>query len=208
MYCGNPSNEIDKLACLLLSGGKSSRMGTDKAFVRLSTSDNLNFFETTTQLIQSVGLELFASIREEQSSLYKQYSDVTFVYDSVLMEGPLNGVLSAYEKFPEYDWMVIPVDMPFLTKDVLVRLINEYLDGQYGHEVFVYESNDSFIQPFPGIYTKEMLRKIAWLHYSGQLKKNSFKEIIELSNVYSLPMPKDWDAFFRNVNSPKELGEK
>ncbi|MFN8415972.1 MAG: molybdenum cofactor guanylyltransferase [Cytophagaceae bacterium] len=208
MYCGNPSNEIEKLACLLLCGGRSSRMGTDKSFVRLPSLGNATFFEISKRLIQSVGLQTYVSIREEQSNNYKSYSDVMFVFDSVSMDGPLNGVLSAYEKYPDYDWLILPVDMPFLTKEVLEYLMNEYLEGQYGHEVFVYETKDSFVQPLPGIYTKEMLRKIAWLHYSGQLQKNSFKQIIELSNIQTILSPESWSSFFRNVNSPQELEEK
>jgi molybdopterin-guanine dinucleotide biosynthesis protein A len=183
-------------------------MGADKSFVRLPTSGQVNFFETTKQLIQSVGLEIFVSIREEQLGLYQSYSDVRFIYDSVSLEGPLNGVLSAYEKYPDYDWLILPVDMPFLTQEVIMFLMKEYMEGQYGHEVFVFQTKDSFVQPIPGIYTKEILRKIAWLHYSGQLVKNSFKEIVELSNVYRIQSPENWRDFFKNINTSHELGEK
>ena len=81
-------------AVLVLSGGRSSRMGTDKSQLMI---DGQTLLQYQVSRFQTAG---FAVVSE----LTDQYPDY---------QGPLAGILTACLKRPDVDaWLVLPVDVP------------------------------------------------------------------------------------------------
>ena len=103
---------------LILSGGKSSRMGTDKALLNYHGRPQQELlYELATEFCEKT----FISLREEQREyLPKKYM---VIEDLNEFRGPLNGILSAHRKYPEAAWMVIACDLPLLNKNTLELLV-------------------------------------------------------------------------------------
>ncbi|MGB5377573.1 NTP transferase domain-containing protein [Muriicola sp.] len=103
---------------LILSGGKSSRMGTDKALLNYHGRPQQELlYELATEFCKKT----FISLREEQREyLPKKYM---VIEDLNEFRGPLNGILSAHRKYPEAAWMVIACDLPLLNKNTLELLV-------------------------------------------------------------------------------------
>ncbi|MGB5699786.1 NTP transferase domain-containing protein, partial [Muriicola sp.] len=109
---------IAPLYGLILSGGKSSRMGTDKALLNYHGRPQQELlYELATEFCEKT----FISLREEQREyLPKKYR---VIEDLNEFRGPLNGILSAHRKYPEAAWMVIACDLPLLNKNTLELLV-------------------------------------------------------------------------------------
>ncbi|GAB3505532.1 NTP transferase domain-containing protein [Emticicia fontis] len=98
---------------LILIGGKSSRMGTDKSLLRyhgLSQRDYLF------KLLSKFCSEVYFSSREEQGL-------VENVIPDILAISPISGILSAFEYNSQAAWLVIACDMPLVTDEIIALLI-------------------------------------------------------------------------------------
>lgn len=203
MYCGVPEEDPDKLMALVLSGGKSARMGKDKGTLDLNGE---RWVEHAGNLCASLNLSVIHSIQSSQVETYAAFLDAeSLLIDSVDVKGPLAGLLSFYLKYPSTDVLLLPCDMIQLDKKILSELVEAYEDISVGHDILVYQHADGTIEPMPGIYTSEALKKIYWLFAAGELTKFSMKHCIEISNSFFIPIEKGDEIYFTNANTPEDI---
>ena len=95
---------------LILAGGLSTRMGTDKAQLYRNQQTMLEYSQS---LLESLGLEILVSGGDKG------------LPDIVHQAGPLGGIYSAINQHQlEGDaLLILPVDMPLLTPQVLQQLV-------------------------------------------------------------------------------------
>ena len=101
---------------LLLAGGKSSRMGRDKALLEL---DGKRQIDRMHNLMKPFCTEVLVSCRPGQQEMY---SDFEQVHDVFCDMGPLSGILSAFRLDPTAAWLVVACDLPFLELATLETL--------------------------------------------------------------------------------------
>lgn len=203
MYCGVPEEDPDKLMALVLSGGKSIRMGSDKGTLKINDE---RWVQRASNLCASLNLSVLHSIQKNQEDLYATFlNPSSLIVDTVDVKGPLAGLLSFYLKYPNSDVLLLPCDMILLNGKILLELIAAYEHIQIGHDIIVYQHENGTIEPMPGIYTSEALRKIYWLFASGGLTKYSLKHSIEISNSFYIPIIKEDECYFDNVNTQEDL---
>jgi molybdopterin-guanine dinucleotide biosynthesis protein A len=102
---------------LVLAGGRSTRMGTDKGLlVYNGTPQREHLFELLGEFCEQV----YTSCRAEQA-IPERLNPLPDKYD---IAGPMNGVLTAFTQAPLSSWLIVAVDMPYVTKDTLRLLIN------------------------------------------------------------------------------------
>ncbi|MBJ07359.1 MAG: hypothetical protein CMO40_09630 [Verrucomicrobiaceae bacterium] len=107
---------IAPLHGLLLAGGKSRRMGSDKA--DLIVNGHLSLRERGLQLLNGVTEATYLSIARNDNRAYQART----VRDSRTDAGPLGGLEAAFQNIPGAAWLVTACDLPFLTKEVLQHL--------------------------------------------------------------------------------------
>ncbi|WP_423998675.1 NTP transferase domain-containing protein [Maribacter sp. IgM3_T14_3] len=107
-----------KLYGLVLSGGKSTRMGEDKGLI---TYHNLPQREHLYHLLSEVCNQTFLSIRKDQESEIS--NSFKTILDQDEFRGPYNGLLSAHKAHPEAAWLVLACDLPLMDKKALEELI-------------------------------------------------------------------------------------
>src|SRR5688572_10585476 len=101
---------------LVLAGGKSSRMGFDKGGILYHDIPQKQFvFRALSRVCQAV----FTSCRQDQN-VDETLNTIT---DHFQLPGPLNGIMSAFEKFPDCAWMSVALDMPYVDDAVLNELL-------------------------------------------------------------------------------------
>ncbi|MFT4830480.1 MAG: molybdopterin-guanine dinucleotide biosynthesis protein A [Psychroserpens sp.] len=105
---------------LVLSGGKSTRMGTDKGAI---VYHELPQREHLYHLLEKVCDKTFLSIRSEQVN--EMPSGVNFILDNNEFRGPYNGILSAHKKYPNVAWLVLACDLPLMDLEGIQQLIAE-----------------------------------------------------------------------------------
>lgn len=111
---------IAKLYGLVLSGGKSTRMGTDKGLIKYHKIPQREYLY---RLLSEVCDETYISLREEQEA--ELPSRMQTIVDLNEFRGPYNGLLSAHKKFPEAAWLVLACDLPLIDLEAIKELISQ-----------------------------------------------------------------------------------
>lgn len=93
---------------LVLAGGRSRRMGRDKALLRHGRSSQLAY---AVSLLGGVTGRVFVSARPEQRS-EPERSRFDLIDDRYEGIGPLAGILSAMDTHAGVDWLVVACDLP------------------------------------------------------------------------------------------------
>jgi molybdenum cofactor guanylyltransferase len=136
------------LVGLVLCGGESRRMGTDKGLIM--EGDTICAKIVGDKMVQE-GLEVYYSINALQVQNYsKHIAPDKLIIDSNECPGPLRGLLSAHESIPGKDLLLLACDMPDIMQADIRKLITawEVQEADY----FAYRDNEYF-QTFCAIYT-------------------------------------------------------
>ncbi|MEP2280777.1 NTP transferase domain-containing protein [Maribacter sp.] len=147
----------DKIYGLVLSGGKSTRMGEDKGLI---TYHNLPQREHLYHLLNEVCDKTFLSIRKDQESEISNSFDA--IIDNDEFRGPYNGLLSAHKAHPDAAWLVLACDLPLMDKKALEELI-EARNSDKIASAFA-DADDPLPEPLCAIWEPEALKQsVAYL---------------------------------------------
>jgi molybdopterin-guanine dinucleotide biosynthesis protein A len=109
---------------VVLAGGKSSRMGQDKASLQREKQDMLSY---SMSLLKAVGSSQVLVSGGEQG-----------IDDLVENLGPLGGIQSIIKKFKPQALLILPVDLPLMTSVELTRLKQV---GELSHQACYFTDN-------------------------------------------------------------------
>jgi molybdenum cofactor guanylyltransferase len=103
---------------LVLVGGKSRRMGTDKSVLQYHDKPQRDvMFEILEKICQKTKL----SCRPEQAGELVYTYDV--LPDTFLNLGPMGAIMSAFRQVPNSAWLVVACDLPLLDEAAIRHLI-------------------------------------------------------------------------------------
>lgn len=177
---------------LLLSGGRSTRMGQDKSLLN---------FHGTSQRQHMYGLlsnhcdEVFTSCRADQVD---EFASMNPLPDRLTGMGPFGAIISAFMHNPNVAWLVSAVDLPFVDDSCLGELIS---NRNPSRAATAFQNEETgFVDPLITIWeSRSYMRLLQFLNqgYSCPRKVliNSDVEVIN-------PSDSNW---LRNVNSPADL---
>ena len=147
-------NSKPKLHGLLLAGGRSSRMGQDKA--ALVHPDGRTLLRRCHDLLREAGCETIAiSLRHDQE-IPAGFDGVEIVRDPEGSSlGPMAGMVVGMRLDSAADWLVLACDLPRLDAATLDYLI----DSKQAHEKFLaYRSEfDGLPEPLCTLYSQAAL---------------------------------------------------
>ena len=104
---------------LVLTGGKSTRMGKDKASLTYhGQEESSRVFGLLGEFCEQV----FVSCRSDQAQEPGRHG-LPQIHDTLLGKGPLSGILSAFEVRPDATWLVAACDLPRLDRAALAALV-------------------------------------------------------------------------------------
>lgn len=109
------------LCGLVLAGGDSRRMGTDKAAL---LTDGVSQLERTVLLLERLIDNVHVSVRatDELRALFNCIPDNDHALGAAV-RGPAAGILSAHLAHPECAWLVVACDMPLVGAELLQELL-------------------------------------------------------------------------------------
>jgi molybdopterin-guanine dinucleotide biosynthesis protein A len=110
------------LSGLILCGGQSSRMGEDKSLLNYhGKPQRIHLYE----MLQPFCDDVYISCsRQQLQSIPESYNPIVDA-EKYYGVGPMAGVLTAFEKFPERAFFVIGCDYPFVEKKHIQYLADE-----------------------------------------------------------------------------------
>jgi molybdopterin-guanine dinucleotide biosynthesis protein A len=183
-----------RLYGLVLAGGKSRRMGQDKALL-----DHLG----KSQLVFSVDLlsdfvdKVFVSTRPDQTEERerRRYEQIVDRYDNL---GPVAGILSALRDHPDVDWLVVACDLPNIDAATIQYLLAQSDDKQ---PFTAYSSSfDGLPEPLCAIYRAGCADIIQGFVDEGLYCPRKIL-IRSKTHLLTQPNPRALD----NVNTPDDL---
>lgn len=104
---------------LVLAGGRSRRMGVDKAALQV---DGSTLLESAVYALSEVVADVYVSIRDDQRNEDNRRR-FQLVSDKFSDIGPAAGMLSAHISDPEAAWLILACDMPLVDAHVLANLV-------------------------------------------------------------------------------------
>lgn len=188
---------------LLLCGGKSSRMGSDKG---LLPAEGITWAEQAYHKLSSVVSPVFISVNNEQLSSYsKHFTETQLIVDNDQLNigGPLRGLLSTHIRIPREDIFLFACDLLFMETVVFDALLLQQIQLP-AKEAFVFTQGGE-AEPLCGIYTAKGLSKIINAYESGVLGKPSMKHMLETLDSLFTKLPKEWEHYFKNINTRQDL---
>jgi molybdenum cofactor guanylyltransferase len=178
---------------LVLSGGRSRRMGRDKALLERDGETQLG---RAVKLLERHVERAFVSVRPDQAEdpERRRYEQVVDRYTDI---GPAAGILSALETYRDAAWLVLACDLPNVNDDTLGMLLR-----QRGEQPFTAfrSSHDGLPEPLCAVYRPQAGEIVAGF-VRDRLVCPRKMLIRSDTRLLELPDPKALD----NVNTPEDL---
>jgi molybdopterin-guanine dinucleotide biosynthesis protein A len=187
---------------LVLAGGRSRRMGRDKAI--LAYQDGVPHLRRTADLLTAVCERVFVSCRADQAehdnnpALALLPESVGRIPDSFEIGGPLNGILSALAAHPHAAFLVVACDLPFLSADALATLVAAR-DASKPATMFENPVRDNFLEPLCAIYEPFYVEQAREVMTQGLTCPTKIGNALPVHRLH----PSD-ALFLSNANTPED----
>ena len=183
------------MSVLVLAGGRSRRMGTDKKELRWNGK---TFLDSLAETVQQAGLSPLLVSAQRNVPGYKT------VLDEHEGRGPLEGILCGLKAIRTQKMMVLAVDTPQLPATLLEAVARHAVPAEAQFTVL---SHDSFDEAMISVIDCSLLPSIEKMMENGCLRPLMIRELGTFDRYY---YDGDLDRI-RSINSPEEyerLGRK
>lgn len=181
---------------LILAGGTSSRMRSDKAAL---VYDGVLQLERAATLLRPHVMQMFVSVRQNQAHDPARVGHAQII-DAVEGDGPIVGIRSALAAYPHAAWLVLACDLPFLTASTLSQLIDARNPQLL---VTAYRSaHDGLPEPLCAIWEPQAAAALATFQAGGKSCPRKFilrhaAQLLDLDDRRALD----------NINTPDEYAD-
>ncbi len=188
---------MPKLNGLVLAGGKSMRMGTDKGALDYHGKPQREFMA---DVLNQFCEKTFLSVRSDQNI----NSEYELLEDKFVGLGPFGAILSAFQKKPNTAWLVVACDLPLLDEESLQFLVENRNTSQLATAFHNPETN--FPEPLITIWepkSYQVLLQFLAQGYSCPRKVliNSEIELLHLKDSKVLMNVNDKEGFDKVMNN-------
>lgn len=189
-------NQNPSLKALILAGGKSSRMKEDKS--QLKYHNQTTQEEYLAQMCKNIGLETYIS--KSSAEVRDVINGLPIIKDRYVEMGPFGAIMSAFLQDPDSAWLVLACDLPFMSEEVVSRLIAERSE-QHLATAYRVEKNP-FPEPLIAIYEPAIYRRMLSFLSLGYACP---RKVLINSDVKEVILADGEVAF--NANTPEEYTE-
>jgi len=180
---------------IILAGGKSSRMGRDKGFVKLG---NENLIDIAIRNLSIVCSEVVISANHPD---YENFG-LKVVRDQYESIGPMGGLYSAIHQSSTPLNLVLSVDLPFVN----TALLNYLVSNAQNIDVVVPVTVEGRCQPLCAVYNRSLLPVLEDMIIR---KDFTIRNLFTRCNVSRIAIAEDLPFFrpelFMNINTLSDL---
>ncbi|NPV26320.1 MAG: molybdenum cofactor guanylyltransferase [Firmicutes bacterium] len=185
-----------KVSGIILSGGKSSRMQMNKAFLII---DRERIIEHIISVLRQILREIVIVTNEPE--LYAGLGGKV-VSDVIPQQGPLSGVHAGLLAASHQHGFVVACDMPFVS----VQLIQYLLGQTTAEDDVVVPRLGPYLQPLHAVYSKRCIPAIEECLHHDIHKLTAFYSRVRVKYIEEelIRQLADPDEVFFNVNTPAD----
>ena len=179
---------------LVLAGGKSTRMGTDKGLLEYHGMAQRDYLFDLFKQVLDKKAQVYLSVREDQD-----ITDVAVITDKFIGLGPFGAICSAFMHDPNKAYLVVATDLPFVNNDVLQLLLRQRNPKKIA--TAIKGKDKQFVEPLitiwePKAYPVLLSHLAQGVSCPRKVLINSDVEIVEID-----------DNLIQNINTPQEFEE-
>lgn len=190
----------------VLAGGKSSRMGKNKAF--LETGGKTFLTRAVETLAEICPNPIRISLKQQQVYMTDRFpQNAEAIPDAMDLDSPLDGlytaVMNAFFRKSKYA-VVLAVDLPFVTSEVITKLCDA-IEVSNKFLAVVPRQTDRRPQPLCGVYNAKYCF-YALQRYLNETPNGSIKDFLDTISTRYINENKlsDDPKLFFNVNHPAD----
>lgn len=180
------------LACGVLIGGASRRMGTPKQLLRHGDATLLE--RTVATLAGRLGEVVLLG----DGPVPEGCRHLRHLSDSSGSSGPLAGMLAAHRWAPEHAWLFCPCDLPDLDSRAIDWLLGQRRPGRWA----VLPRTEGGLEPLLALYEPQARALVERLAGTGE---RAPRLLAEHPKVAAVPVPAGLAHCWRCVNTPDDL---
>ena len=180
------------MPCVIFAGGRSSRMGEDKALLPFGSYNSLAEYQF--QRLSKLFTKVYISTKEKKFDF-----DAPLILDLPQkgLFAPTAGFIAMFKQLQEARIFILSVDSPFVGEEEIKKLLEESPDYEA-----VIAKTERGTHPLCGVYNRTLLPKFEKMlqeehHRLGQMLKNSHTQYV----IFTDEQP------FANLNLPEEYKE-
>jgi molybdopterin-guanine dinucleotide biosynthesis protein A len=180
---------------IILSGGKNTRMGYNKAFLRV---DGERLIDRSVRIYRGIFSEIILVTNEPGLYLDR---NVTIVKDLMAHKGPLMGIYTGLFYASSSHIFLAACDMPSLNSEFI-----KYMIAHTGDADIVVPASAGGLEPLHAVYSKKCMGPIRRLLDAGRLKVTGFYKEMK-QKVIGEEVQKLFNSdgrMFANINTPQE----
>ena len=178
-----------KIGCVILAGGKSSRMGQDKAFLEINgksflkqLTETLDFFDEK-MISRNNGENIHFPSWQLAEDLYKNH-------------GPIGGLHSCLSRCKSDALFFVSCDMPLIGKSLIETMCSELIEDI---DAVVLRENDGKVHPTCAIYKKNMSDI-----FEKQILSNNNRLMLALEKMNVKYVVMNSSQQLSNINTPED----
>lgn len=178
------------VSAVILAGGKSSRMGSDKGLVEINGKPMVEY---SIELLEELNIPAHISTSNKQ---YISYG-LPVITDDFQDVGPMGGIHAALTSIRATVVLFISVDTPFLSEAIISQLLAQRNDKK----ITVAKCGKN-TYPLIGVYPTRMVNEVEKYIHSGGRSVFGF---LEGTPTQIISFPDSYASNFRNINTPEDL---
>lgn len=186
-----------KIGCVILAGGKSSRMGEDKALLKY---EGKFFVEKIAEELYFFEEKIVARGKNPELEDFVKKDFWKVIPDEYENHGPLGGLHAALKKCDSDALFVVTCDMPLISRK-LIKKICYIFEQEDKNDASVVVTSDGKIHPLCGIYRKEL-----YTHMENNLlqSNNRMMSILKDRNINYIELNDQDSKYLKNINTRLE----
>lgn len=185
---------VENKAAIILAGGKNSRIGRNKAFLKINDS---TLIEQLINKMEKITQEVI--LVTNQPELYDNYK-VKCVTDEIRGKGPLGGIHAGLKSSNAWLNFVVACDMPFINIDIVALMFEQAND----YDVVVPHINEN-LEPLHAIYSKKCIEPIEKSLIKNHRRLISFYPYVRVKYLTESQLAHyDLSKVFYNINTQED----
>ena len=179
---------------MVLTGGRSSRFGSDKSLARIGGKSSLEW------IVGAVPQEMLIIIVGPEPTLPLEHpAGVHVLREEPAGGGPVAGLWAGLQATASDQILLVATDMPF----VLPHLLSLEIIDLESTDAILYRDPEGFLQPLAGVYeTAALQRRFSEI---GDPSGQSMRQFVSGLKVHELPMGKELADTFLDIDTPEQL---
>lgn len=176
------------IPAIIFAGGKSSRMGKDKALLPFGKASSLSAFQHAR--LNDIFSEVYLSAKEDKFDF-----ECNVIHDRYDVHSPLAALVSIFETLDAKRVFILSVDAPFVDKEVIALLMkndDEICDA-------VVAKTPRGVEPLCALYKRTALDAAR-----RQLEEGNHRLTSLLDAIYTKEALFEDETPFLNLNRPEE----